>query len=235
MTKGNYLQIALFLFFCLFLVAQNKNKNLSISVQLQFNQLPIVLDKEYISEAKDTLSFQTIKFYITNFVIVYTDKSIYKEKYSYHLIDIENKESLQFNLNTKIKQSIESIQFNIGVDSLASVSGAMEGDLDATKGMYWAWQSGFINLKIEGKSSSCKTRKNKFQFHIGGYLQPNYAMRKVEIPIEKSQITNDNANLIMDLGKFFSEIHLKETHSIMIPGREAMKMADLTRKIFSIE
>jgi len=48
------------------------------------------------------------------------------------------------------------------VDSLANVSGAMSNDLDATKGMYWSWQSGFINLKIEGKSASCKTRKINF-------------------------------------------------------------------------
>ena len=56
------------------------------------------------------------------------------------------------------------LKFQLGIDSLTNVSGAMGGDLDPTKGMYWTWQSGYINMKIEGKSNSCKTRKNQFQF-----------------------------------------------------------------------
>ena len=39
----------------------------------------------------------------------------------------------------------------------------------------------------------------------------------------------------MDLGKLFSEISLNETNTIMIPGKEAMNIADLTTKIFSVE
>jgi hypothetical protein len=33
----------------------------------------------------------------------------------------------------------------------------------------------------------------------------------------------------------FSEISLKETNSIMIPGQAAMEIADLSAKIFSVE
>jgi hypothetical protein len=39
----------------------------------------------------------------------------------------------------------------------------------------------------------------------------------------------------MDLGKLFSKIHLKEVNTIMIPGKEAMKLADLTTEIFFIQ
>ena len=106
----------------------------------------------------------------------------------------------------------------------------MAGDLDPTKGMYWAWQSGYINMKMEGKSSSCKTRKNEFQFHIGGYMKPNYAMRKVEL-VSKNQ----NLNITIDVAEFFSELKLSETNSIMIPGKKAMKLADYSIKMFKIE
>jgi len=96
--------------------------------------------------------------------------------------------------------------------------------------MYWAWQSGYINMKIEGNSNSCKTRKNAFHFHIGGYLQPNYAMRKIVL-YPKSE----NFDIVMDLSKLFDHIHLSETNSIMIPGKEAMKLADLTTTVFSVK
>jgi hypothetical protein len=217
------------------LVAQSKSDALTIHTVLQFNNADIELNKNYVSTTNDTLSFETIKFYLTDFQIHYKDNSIYKETNSYHLVDIEKPEALNFTLNNMHSKKIESIQFNIGVDSLANVSGANGGDLDLQNGMYWAWQSGYINMKIEGTSKSCATRKNKFHFHIGGYLNPNYAIRKVEIPINKSQIPNKEINLVMDLGLLFSKIHLKETNTIMIPGNEAMKMADLLTTIFSIE
>lgn len=215
--------------------AQSKHDSLVLNLKLQFNSLEFQIGKEYISSQNDTVSFETIKFYLTDFQFKYKDKSSYREAKSYHLINIDEPESMSIAFQNQNNKEIESIQFNIGVDSLASVSGAMEGDLDATKGMYWAWQSGFINLKIEGTSSSCKTRKSKFQFHIGGYLQPYYSMKSFEIPMIKSQIQNNKINLVLDLGKLFSEISLKETNTIMIPGKEAMKIADLTTKIFSIE
>ena len=109
------------------------------------------------------------------------------------------------------KKNIKSISFCIGIDSLASVSGALSGDLDPSNGMYWAWQSGYINMKIEGTSSSCKTRKNSFNFHIGGYLKPYNAIKKIEIPINKIQ-----NQIIDDLERLGTKIieHLKIDNKI---------------------
>jgi hypothetical protein len=45
---------------------------------------------------------------------------------------------LSFDLPTYLKY--DQIQFQLGIDSLTNVSGAMGGDLDPTKGMYWTWQ-----------------------------------------------------------------------------------------------
>jgi hypothetical protein len=213
--------------------AQKTSDSLYLNIDMLFDAKPIQLNTIYVSQSSDTLSFSAIKFYLSSFELQFTDNSIFKEPNCYYLVDIEklNSKQLSFSkLHFKNKE-IKSIQFNIGVDSLMSVSGAMKGDLDATNGMYWAWQSGYINMKIEGKSSSCATRKNKFQFHIGGYLKPNYAIRNVNIKCNnKNQI-----DLGIDLGKLFSEIQLKETNTIMIPGNEAMHLADLSAKIFFIQ
>ena len=225
----------LFLLLCLFGNAQTKQDSVFIKFRLRFDGKDIAKETNYISTQKDTLTFETIRFYLSDFQFTYKDKSTYKEPNSYHLIDFEFPETLNLTFKPQNGKEIESIQYSIGIDSLASVSGAMEGDLDATKGMYWSWQSGFINLKIEGKSNSCKTRNNKFQFHIGGYLAPYYAIRKIEIPIEKFQTPNNELIIQVDLAKLFNEIQLSQTNTIMIPGKEAMKIADLSTKIFSIE
>lgn len=223
------------LFFCLYGNAQTNQDSLVLKLRLKFDGKDIIKETNYISAQKDTLTFESIRFYLSDFQFTFKDKSTYREENSYHLVDFHKPETLNLTFEPQNGKEIESIQYNIGVDSLASVSGAMEGDLDATKGMYWAWQSGFINLKIEGKSNSCKTRKNKFQFHIGGYLEPYYALREIKIPIEKSQIPNNEFIIEVDLAKIFNIIKLSETNTIMIPGKEAIKIADLSVKMFSVE
>jgi hypothetical protein len=57
-------------------------------------------------------------------------------------------------------------------------------------------------------------------------------MRKIEIPINKLQ---NQINLTLDLERFFSEINLKEMNSVMIPGNDAMALANLSSKMFYIE
>ena len=152
-------------------------------------------------------------------------------KNNYVLIDAEEPKSFRIPIVNTSKKPVSKITFNIGIDSIASVSGALEGTLDPSNGMYWAWQSGYINMKIEGKSPSCLTRKNEFHFHLGGYLPPFYALRKVDLN------SNNSRNIIIgiDLARFFSTIDLSETNSIMVPGKTAMQLADTVAKLFYIE
>jgi hypothetical protein len=212
------------------LSAQKEKDSLIIKFNLTFGETPLKLNKTYISKNNDTLQLSAFKFYISDLKIGYADNTSFIEKNSHHLIDIENSNSLQLPLCLKNGKVITRIFFNIGVDSVASTSGALAGDLDPTKGMYWAWQSGYINMKIEGKSASCKTRKNEFHFHIGGYKQPFYAIRKVDLyPISQS------LDVIVDGAEIFSEIKLNETNSIMIPGKQALELANYSVAMFKTE
>lgn len=232
MIKKGLHSVSLFLF-CFQVYSQSKNDSISVNFQLEFNKLPLELNKRYISSSKDTLTIETFKCYISNIQIQYSDKSIFVQKNSYHLLDSENPNSFQIPITKKEKKMISRITFNIGIDSITNTAGAMGGDLDPVKGMYWTWQSGYINLKIEGKSSSCKTRKNEFQFHVGGYLQPNYALQQVEFEWHKKE--DSDINIAIDLYHFFSNLELKEINSIMIPGKEAMKLATYAHKMFYVQ
>ncbi|RTY93687.1 MbnP family protein [Flavobacterium sp. GT3R68] len=212
--------------------AQIKKDSLIMHLNFKFGKLPLEPSKTYISENKDTLQIDLFKFYLSDIQIFYSDHTVFKQQNSYHLIDIENPDSNRIPLCDYSKKKITKIIFNIGIDSLTSVSGAMADDLDPTKGMYWAWQSGYINMKLEGRSKSCKTRKNAFQFHIGGYLKPEYAMRT--ITLEPKNATS-NLELNVGVATLFSKVALSEINSIMIPGKQAMKFADYSIKMFSIE
>ncbi len=234
MTKRNGFYIVLSLLFFQVLMAQQRNDSLIMQFHLRYDATPLASNQKYVSKNNDTLQIETFRFYISNIAIHYADNTVFKPKNRYHLIDLELPQSQRFPIDLYSKKQINTITFSIGIDSLANVSGALGGDLDPTKGMYWAWQSGFINMKMEGKSPSCNTRKNAFQFHIGGYVKPNNAIREIVIPMPKTQITNA-ISVTVNLAKLFDAIDLKKTNSIMIPGKEAMNIADLATKIFSIE
>lgn len=207
-------------------LAQKESDSLTLSINLKWKNQPLEINTKYISKNNDTLQISQLKFYLSDIQILFEDEFLFKE-IKHHLINMEELHSMNIPITKKHKK-IKTISFSVGVDSLASVSGALSGDLDPSNGMYWAWQSGYINMKIEGISSSCKTRKNAFHFHIGGYSEPNYALRKVTL-----YPTSENLELEMDLAKLFDNLLLSETNSIMIPGKEAMEIADLSAQIFS--
>ena len=75
------------------------------------------------------------------------------------------------------------------------------------------------------------SRFHQFQFHLGGYLKPNKALRTIVLKPNNY----DNINVAVDLANFFSEVPLSQTNSVMIPGKRAMQLADRSVKMFAIE
>ena len=118
----------------------------------------------------------------------------------------------------------------MGIDSLTNVSGAIGGDLDPTKGMYWTWQSGYINLKLEGKSNLCPSSKKDFQFHLGGYQAPFNGLQQVSFPSQKEQKIELKVNLLT----FLQNINVAKESHIMSPNQAAVLMAQQWAKAFEI-
>lgn len=222
--------IAVFWLICFQFFAQSKD-SLAVNFKVKFDQFPLELNKQFITVNKDSVTITAFKCYVSNIEIQYADKTVFKKKNSYHLLDLENPNSLQIPITKVNGKMISKVIFNIGIDSTTNTSGALDGDLDPTKGMYWAWQSGYINMKLEGISPNCKTRKNQFQFHLGGYLQPFYAMRKKVINVN----SENNINIGIDVSVFLAELNLAQTNSVMIPGKMAMELADVSAKMFYLE
>lgn len=227
--RSNLLYILVFILFFQWIYSQEKKDNFYLRFDFKYENESLTQNKKYVSLSKDTLQINTFRFYISNLKFILQDKSEILEENSYHLIDFEDLNSQIISIPKKSNLEIKKIVFSLGIDSTASVSGALSGDLDPTKGMYWAWQSGYINFKIEGKSSSCTTRNSEFQFHVGGYLKPNYAIKTIEL-----ETKNSNFEINVDLSKLFNQIKLSEINSVMIPGSKAMDIADKAKSMFII-
>lgn len=178
----------------------------------------------------DSIQFTTLKFYISGIELIRQNKTAWKETNSYHLVDAFHETSLSLPLNVPVKLKYDRIKFNLGIDSATSVSGAMGGDLDPTKGMYWAWQSGYINFKIEGNSNLCKTRNTEFQYHLGGYQFPHNNLQTIFMDMPNSQL-----HVLIDLKKLIFEMPLTQKHHIMSPGNEAMLMTEKVINCLSVK
>lgn len=167
------------------------------------------------------LQLHELKCYVSTIQFLYKGKVVAQEENSYHLIDARSVGSQTITLALPNQQPIDELRLNIGIDSLTSVGGVKSGDLDPTQGMYWAWQSGYINCKIEGRSDLCTTRNKEFQFHLGGYLSPYNNIQPLHFMVYQS----DTIRLKIDLQQFFQHIDLAKTNQIMSPREEAVVLA----------
>lgn len=201
----------------------------AIQFRPSFGQYKLSSDSTYKLNATDSIQITALRFYISSIELLDKNKSVWKDLTQFHLMDAFNEKTLVFTIPSNI--SYTKLKFNLGIDSATNVSGALGGDLDPTKGMYWTWQSGYINFKLEGTSNICKTRRNEFQFHLGGYQYPNNNLQTVFIDaVSKQPIEID-----LDIKKIIGQIDLVQEHHIMSPGKDAMDFSEKVINSLSIK
>lgn len=193
------------------------------------NGRPAELNKSYAYTNKDSLQLEMFRCYIAG---LHLDGS---PAGGYHLLDLEDSVSMVIRLDNIRPGTYRNLFFQIGTDSLANVSGATGGALDPTNGMYWAWNSGYVNFKIEGTSPVCKTLHHAFTYHVGGYMPPHPTCRNLVLPLKKLKIKQGkkvNIRIEIDLSKFLRQTDLRVNNQMMIPSAQAAQLADLFAKCF---
>jgi len=198
--------------------------NYSIQFRPSFGQYKLSSDSTYKLNTTDSIQITALRFYISGIELLEKNKTVWKDSFQFHLMDAFNEKTLSVSIPSNI--SYAKLKFNLGIDSTTNVSGALGGDLDPTKGMYWTWQSGYINFKLEGTSNICKTRHNEFQFHLGGYQYPNNNLQTIFIDVFSKQ----TIEIDLDIKNIINQINLAQQHHIMSPGQEAM---DLSEKVIN--
>ncbi len=148
-----------------------------------------------------------------------------------HLIDAEDPGSWEISIGSSSVSMPDSVTFLLGVDSLLNVSGALGGDLDPTKGMYWAWNSGYINLKLEGSTPVGPYPKGAFELHLGGYLPPYTSSQRVVLkPWKKGPLA-----VRVDVAELLGAIDLKGRCNVMSPGAEAVRLSRRAVSMFKVD
>ncbi len=187
--------------------------------------------KKYNMPGSDSIEITVLKFYISNIELQQNGQTVWKQDNSYHLIDGGQKNTMSIALENQSHMEFNQIRFNIGIDSITNHAGAMGGDLDPTLGMYWTWQNGYINFKLEGISPACMTRNNEFQYHIGGYSYPYNTLQEITIPVGDMQ----KINIDIAIEKILSGINFSKQHHIMSPCNEAVIISKQIAGAFTLK
>lgn len=205
--------LLIFLVFSIQLNAQE------VRLYLTFNGENLELNKPYYHEKlKDTVQISKLQFYLSNISIEHEDGNTTEIEKKHHLIDLQNPQSHKIHFSHLRNKGISKLIFNLGIDSLTSVSGAFGGDLDPTKGMYWSWQSGYINFKLEGLTTQ---RKTPFQYHLGGYSFPFNTLSAASLTLN----AESDVELELPVDKIISQL-LLNNGDVLSPSDVAVELSE---------
>ena len=218
---------------CLCSEAQNHPKQKQITIQFihEANGKSISRgDSLYYNAFNEPYRIQKLKYYISNISFdQQADSTVF-------LIDAFATDQLQFNLS---EGSYHAVEFLLGVDSALQTSGAQSGALDPLQGMYWTWNSGYVNFKLEGSSDSSGADLQRIEHHIGGYRSPFISMRKIKIEFpEPMQIFEQDEvvlQIVCDLDSYWNSVYpirIQDHPLIMSSGELPAKIADNFTKLF---
>jgi hypothetical protein len=188
-------------------------------------KIKVVLNRPKLT---DSIDIDVFKCYLSNIVISDSNNKKDLSPSNYHLLDFANSDT-EF-LFVSPFANANSLEFNLGIDSTINTAGALGGQLDPSNGMYWTWQSGYINFKIEGSSPICTARNHEFQFHAGGYAYPYNSLNEIKHEL----LPNKPFHLEIDLALFFNLISIKSLDHVMSPGPNAIKISKALASCFKI-
>ena len=226
------------IFLCCFLFVGEivlAQKNIYVKFEAIANGKKIVLnDSSYTNNFGEKYTVNKLKFYISKFHFV--QKSNFSYKFNINLIDISKNDSFKI---IAPKNDVLGIQFQVGVDSILNCSGAQAGALDPLNDMFWTWNSGYVNFKLEGTSSASIADKQRIEQHIGGYKFPYSTQRNATLKLSNINFTqNKTITIQIDLDKYWdgeNKISIAKTPVIASPGEQAKNAADNFIKMFSIK
>ena len=233
-----------------------------IHFSLFVGQQPLQLaSAQYKNAYNEPFSIEQCKFYVSAIQVIgaHGETQILQE--NPHLVDAADSASLTLRFTTDIA-AIKSISFDIGVDSTASTGGVHTGDLDPMLGMFWTWNTGYIDARLEGQSDSAHAPAHRFTWDVGGYRPGVNATRQVALSLsaasslpasspiatEPTRTASSPApraisqaprvlDIRADLLRWFDgphPIHLSKSPICHQPGPLAMQLADNYATMFSV-
>ncbi|MEM0998939.1 MAG: MbnP family protein [Bacteroidota bacterium] len=211
-----------------------------IEVRAFWGKTPLSTGRSFVSSDGDTLTVQKWKWYFRTLQL-HNAQGTVDPGLPPRLIDLAERRSGQIRWDGVPAGTYRELNFGVGMDSAQNTAPEFTGDLDPVNGMYWTWNTGFIQAKFEGRLGHRPGQK--FEFHIGGYRAPYGTSREVRLHLAKKNAVTVEAGkltrliLQVDLRAAFRKyIRTKASEPMMVmsPGENAARIADRFPAMFRL-
>ena len=169
-----------------------------------------VLDKTFKINDSILIKLTQLKFYIEA-KNQYTKPSIF-------LVD-----AADTNLFS-LQNSVATIQ--LGIDPELQMASDFKGALDPINGMYWTWNSGYIQLKCTGDLISMATQQEiHFELHLGGMQAPWICMYP---------LSGTGHEIVFDVAIWLTSIYQNQSGipTIMQPSAMSVAIFNFVKEAF---
>nr|WP_294858819.1 MbnP family protein [uncultured Fluviicola sp.] len=202
---------------------------LTIDVNLTLGEQLVGLNRA-ASLNERSFQLEQARFYLSKFEFYQNDQLVAVDPVEAYLVDFEIDSTRKIIFPAIQSAQIDEIRFLLGIDSITNTSGAMNGALDPMYGMYWSWQSGYINCKLEG--TFLTPEREAFQLHLGGYASPFSGAQRIVLKNSKTGIVQLN----IDLNSLMRAVVLSKSDlHVMSPCIKAVEYAQLLAKSFELK
>ncbi|WP_343636722.1 MbnP family protein [Fluviicola sp.] len=215
--------------YCLFLVPLFGWGQLTVDISLKCENQAIGLNTPVQSDAY-SFQLEQARFYLSKFEFYHNGQLTFRDPVPAYLVDFEIDSTRKLVFPGIAAFEVDEIRFLFGIDSATNTSGAMAGALDPMHGMYWSWQSGYINCKLEG--TFLTPEKEAFQLHLGGYAHPFFGAQQIVLKTDSGKTPQITIDLNFLLERVISG---KTERQVMSPGSRAVEYARLLAKSIDLK
>lgn len=175
-------------------------------------------DYPFVTAAGQSYNLTLVKYIVSEIVLEGREGAWYADELiiagdqvsGYYLIDESNLSSQTVTVDGITPGIYDQISFKIGIEE----EGVEQGASIILDGMFWAWNSGYIGMKVEGQSPESdgeafgdtieEENPHGFGYHIGGWSTPNN-VQYVSLEMDEILINPDykpEIHLLADIAKF---------------------------------
>lgn len=169
--------------------------HVNLTFDAMFGSSELQLGTKYVTGAGDTVSFSTLKFYISEVALVDSFGV------DHHLDGIYMVDFSQSGTDGKVTVELEGeagtyrgVKFSVGVPYSENHKDAstQSSPLGTASGMYWSWNPGYIFHKIEGAVDSVG-KSIAISYHVGEDAR--------KLPVSLASFTGTKTTFVVEAGK----------------------------------
>lgn len=174
-----------------------------VNVENVFGNQPLNEQTTYTNSAGNAFTAEVFKYIISNFELIDVNGNSFFPG-NYELVNAFNASTCSFDFNKVPNGTYQRMRFVVGLDSTTNHTLTNNADLDASNGMVWSWNTGYIFLKHEGRYLDAGGVEKPLLFHFG----TDAAATLVEVPINNLTVKGNikPVNLQLDVEKLYTAV-----------------------------